>query len=124
MSSFFADTYALIEIIKGKPVYFEYSQGALATTEFNLYECAYAISRDYPDKALDICSQIRNHVHLYHPNDIDYLNASLIRRKMNGNGKTLSLIDALGYTIALSLKIPFLTGDREFSDIENVLFIQ
>lgn len=73
MSSFFADTYALIEIIKGNPAYRDYSQGAITTYEFNLYECAYAISRDYPEKAIDICSQIRNHVHLFHPNDLDYL---------------------------------------------------
>jgi hypothetical protein len=42
---------------------------------------------------------------------------------MNGYGKSLSLIDSLGYTIAMSLKIPFVTGDREFNDVENVTFI-
>jgi hypothetical protein len=78
MGSYFADTYALIEIIKGNPGYYEISRAALATTEFNMNEFAYAVSRDFPEMAADICSKIRNHIHLYHPNDLDYLNSSFL----------------------------------------------
>ena len=51
MATFFADTYAIIEILKGSSSYRPYRNALLVTTEFNLCESAYAIYRDYPDNA-------------------------------------------------------------------------
>ena len=41
----YADTYALIEILRGNPNYKPYK--TLITSEFNLLELAYALTRDY-----------------------------------------------------------------------------
>ncbi|OPX65532.1 MULTISPECIES: PIN domain-containing protein [unclassified Methanoregula] len=124
MSTFFADTYAIIELLKGSPRYRPYKDAVLITTEFNLAEFAYAVARDYPDTAQDICSQVRHGMNLYHPGDRDYLGASYLRRESALAGKKLSLIDCVGYSVAASLSLPFLTGDREFEGMAGVEFVK
>jgi len=69
MATFFADTYAIIELLKGSPAYRGYKSAVLVTTEFNLYEFAYAVTRDYPDTAEEICSQVRHSMRLSHSGD-------------------------------------------------------
>ena len=50
MASFFADSYAIIEILKGNENYRHYQAGQLITTEFNICEVAFAVCRDYPEQ--------------------------------------------------------------------------
>lgn len=38
--------------------------------------------------------------------------------------QNLSYADCIGYTIARKMKIPFLTGDNQFKDMENVKFVK
>jgi len=38
--------------------------------------------------------------------------------------KKLSTIDCVGYAVANRLNVPFLTGDREFADMDNVQFVR
>ncbi len=47
MTRLFADTYALIELLKENPNYEEYSQADLVATEFNIFELTYALFRDF-----------------------------------------------------------------------------
>ncbi len=47
---YFADTYALIEIIKGNPNYERYSKEELSTNLLNLYELYYALLKDYSEE--------------------------------------------------------------------------
>jgi predicted nucleic acid-binding protein len=91
MSTFFADTYAIIELLKGSSHYRRYKNAVLVTTEFNLAEFAWAVTRDYPDTAQEICSQVRHGMRLYHPGDRDYLRASHLRRESARLGKKFSL---------------------------------
>ena len=53
-----------------------------------------------------------------------YVLASEIRIQERKNEKKLSLIDCLGYVIAKSLGMRFLTGDREFEGMANVEFVK
>jgi predicted nucleic acid-binding protein len=61
---------------------------------------------------------------LYHPGDRDYLRASHVRRDSVKQGKKFSLIDCVGYSVAESLALPFLTGDREFESMIGVEFVK
>jgi predicted nucleic acid-binding protein len=124
MATFFADTYAIIELLKGSPAYRGYKSAVLLTTEFNLYEFAYAVTRDYPDTAEEICSHVRRSIHLSHPGDREYIRAAVMRRKYSQEGRKFSLIDCVGYSVAESLTIPFLTGDREFEDLPDVEYVK
>ena len=125
MPELFADTYALVEILKANPAYEICSQEELVTSEFNMFELAYAMHRDFGrTDALRILQFLRSRIEVIHPEDLDYLNASQFSQSCNKKGKKLSLIDSLGYACSKKLNIPFLTGDREFKDIENVEFIK
>ena len=121
MARFFADTYALIELLKGNPNYVIYSQADLVSTEFNIFELAYALFKDFGrNEAVNVIDAIRAKIDIMRTEDSDYLNASEFRLSANKTGKKLSLIDALGYSYSRKLGIKFLTGDKEFSELDNV----
>jgi predicted nucleic acid-binding protein len=125
MARLFADTYALIELLKGNPNYENYSQADLIATEFNILELTYALFRDFGrDEAAKVVKLIRDKIKILPTEDPDYLDASEFRKSANKTGKKLSLIDALGYSCSKKLGIKFLTGDREFIEMENVEYIK
>jgi predicted nucleic acid-binding protein len=61
---------------------------------------------------------------LSHPGDREYLRAALMRRTYSREGRKFSLIDCVGYSVAESLSIPFLTGDREFEELPGVEYVK
>ncbi|AJC71632.1 twitching motility protein PilT [Thermococcus guaymasensis DSM 11113] len=125
MAEYFADTYALVEILKGNPNYGKYSSAELYTTEFNLLELPYALVRDFGvEKAEGILEIVKSSVTVVVPEVHHYVLASEIRIQERKNEKKLSLIDCLGYVIAKSLGMRFLTGDREFEGMANVEFVK
>jgi uncharacterized protein len=125
MARFFGDTYALIELLKGNPNYEGYSRADLVTTEFNILELTYALFRDFGrDEAASVIDVMRVKIEVMLTKDSDYLNASDFRLSANRTGKKLSLVDALGYSYSRKLGIKFLTGDKEFSGMENVEYVK
>ncbi|RLG80580.1 MAG: type II toxin-antitoxin system VapC family toxin [Thermoprotei archaeon] len=125
MARYYADTYALVEILRGNPSYERYASEELVTSEFNLLELAYALTRDYgKEKAVEILRMVRVFVAIIQPTDEDYAEASALRIGLKKQSRNLSLIDALGYVLAKRLKIPFLTGDREFKGLDGVEYVK
>ena len=125
MARYYADTYALVEILKGNPAYEKYAGEELVTSEFNLLELAYALTRDYgKDIAISVLRVVRAHVTIIQPSDEDYAEASMARIEFRKKGKNLSIIDALGYVLAKRLGARFLTGDREFEGLEGVEYVR
>jgi predicted nucleic acid-binding protein len=125
MANFLGDTFALIEILKGNPNYEGYSRVDLITTEFNILELTYALFRDFGrDEAANVVDFIRFKIEVVPAEDSDYLNASEFRLSANRTGKKLSLVDALGYSYSRKLGIKYLTGDKEFSGMENVEYVK
>ncbi len=125
MTRYYADTYALVEILRGNPSYERYAGGELVTSEFNLLELAYALTRDYGrEKAVEILRIVRAFIVIIQPTDEDYAEASALRIESKKQCRNLSLIDALGYVLAKRLKIPFLTGDREFEELDGVEYVK
>ena len=125
MTRLFADTYALVEILKGNPAYEKISDEELVALEFNIFELAYALYRDFGrTHASGMLPILRSKIEIFNPGDLDYLNASEFRMCSNKNCKKLSLIDSLGYACSKRLNIRFLTGDQEFEDVENVEYIK
>lgn len=121
MARMFADTYALIELLKGNHNYVGYSNTDLVATEFNILELAYALFRDFGlEETANVIGTIRARIEVIPTDDSDYLKASEFRLSANKTGKKLSLVDALGYSCSRKLGIKFLTGDKEFSEMENV----
>ena len=74
MAKYFADTYALIEILKGNPNYRSYSAEELYTTEFNLLELSYALVRDFGSKkAEEILEIVKSTVNVVSPSIHHYV---------------------------------------------------
>lgn len=124
MSSFFADSYALIEMLKGNENYRSFQSDRLITTEFNICEVGFAVCREYPANATRVLKSLRKMVVIQETRDEDYCSGAARRKEASGTGKKLSTIDCVGYSVANRLNIPFLTGDREFADMDNVQFVR
>ena len=124
MSSFFADSYALIEMLKGNENYQSFQSEQLITTEFNICEVGFAVCREYPASATRFLMTVRKMVVIQETRDEDYCAGAAQRKLATGEGKKLSTIDCVGYSVANRLNIPFLTGDREFADMDNVQFVR
>ncbi len=117
--TFFFDTYALIEIIRGNQNYAKYIKTKAITTIFNIAELNYNLKKEHPKKIAD------GYTAKFKPCTVKVLwedieNAMDLKNKY----KNLSIPDAIGYTIAKRYNIKFLTGDEDFSQFENVEFIK
>lgn len=118
---YFFDTYAFFELIQQNPFYLPYTHVHFVTTKLNLFELYYGLIRDskeelaqflldkYYSYALDLDKEIL--VYAAHFKSVH------IKRK-------LSMTDCIGYAFAQKLGIPFLTGDKEFKEMKNVVFVQ
>ena len=119
--SYFLDTYALIEIIRGNQNYQRFLEAELFTSIFNLYELYFALLRDYNKQtAQKFFEQFRNKV--LQIKDEHIFEAS--KFKLQNKKKNLSYTDCLGYVMSLAHNIKFLTGDKEFEGVENVEFVR
>lgn len=121
MVKFFIDTYGIIEISKGNPQYSQYINAELVTTLMNLYEVYYHALKDFGEKkALEEFEKFRE---IIIPIEEEYV-IMAAKFRLKNKPKNLSYIDALGYIIAKEINAKFLTGDKEFQDIENVEFVK
>jgi predicted nucleic acid-binding protein len=118
---YFLDSYALLEIVKENQNYKKFQETTNFTSIMNLLEVHYIISRDFgAEKADEIILEFKKIS--VDVNFKDILDASRFRIK--NLKKKLSYIDCLGYSIAINRNLIFLTGDKEFKDMENVEFVK
>ncbi|MEK6873548.1 MAG: PIN domain-containing protein [Nanoarchaeota archaeon] len=118
---YFADTYALIEIIKGNKNYQRFLNKSLFTSIFNLYELYYSLLRDYNE------IQAKQFFFYFKKNLIKYSDNSIFsasKFKLDKHKRGISYTDALGYSIASENNLKFLTGDKEFKGLNNVEFVK
>jgi|SRR3989344_4312514 len=122
LKSFFFDTYAFYELIKGNPDYKKYDKEIIViTTKLNLMELHYGLLRDegkeiadnYYNKFLRFCINISDEI-IKESNEY----------RLKNYKRELSYVDCLGYTLAKRLGAKFLTGDEQFKEFENVEFVK
>ena len=83
MVRYYADTYALVEILKGNPAYERYATEELTTGEFSMLELAYALTRDYgEEKAVGILKIVRSFITIVQPRDEDYEYYQLLGQRL------------------------------------------
>lgn len=119
-SGYFCDTYALIEMFQGNPVYARYLGEPLATSTIHLIEFYYkGLRRREERKKLDdflellLPSTIRE----IGPEDVAPVAA------LKAAEPDLSLADCIGYHLARKHGMRFLTGDRGFRGKPDVEFV-
>ena len=118
-TTYFFDTYAFFEVIKGNPRYERFRQSKIITSIVNLAELGFGIRQNYQE--LDADAHIKKHASLI--TEIT-LEDAIHAPKVKFENRKLSLADALGYTIAKRLQVPFVTGDKGFRHMKNVEFIK
>jgi len=119
-NSYFFDSYAIIELIEGNPAYLKYMQSRMATTTLNLIEVHYHLLRKFGDKFAEAFF-----VSLLNAT-VDYVpvipKANVMRYSMRR--RDVSTPDCVGYLVAQSAGMKFLTGDKEFENMSNVEFVK
>ena len=118
---FFFDTYAIIEILKGSKAYDKYVDCTALITKLNIFEIYTSVLREFGvEKAENVLEK-------WYPSVIDYdeeiiKDAGRLWFKMRK--QKVSMTDCIGYVLAAYWKVPFLTGDKEFEDLEGVEYIK
>ncbi len=126
LRKYFFDTYALIAYITGKPSYspFFNNEYDVVTTDLNVAEAYFVLLQRGQTDIADKLDQLLMEDALI-PSKTALIGAcqtKLNLRKMVK--KDVSFIDALGYHIAKSMRIKFLTGDDAFRKLKNVKFVK
>lgn len=122
LKRYFFDTYAFFEIIKGNKNYIPYkSDVVVVTTKMNLMELHYGLLNEFGS---DVADTFYNYYLPFAVEITDEIIKEASRFRSLMKGKRLSYVDCLGYTISKRRGIKFLTGDKEFKDIENVEYVK
>ena len=121
IKTFFCDTYALIEIIKGNKNYSKYTDFILVTSELNLMELYYSLLRDFGKSIAEKYFAEWEGSAVIIPKNM--IQGAMELKYMHKKEK-LSYIDCMGYVYAVSSEVPFLTGDMKFEDKTGVEFVK
>lgn len=122
LDTFFFDTYAFIEMIVGNPAYQKFSNGVgVITSKLNLMELYYTLLLKYDQKVADKYFAFLMPFAIETDNET-IKEAMIFRHAHKKRG--LSYADCIGYVLARKHGVPFLTGDKEFADLEGVEFVK
>ena len=119
--TFFFDTYAFIEVIKGNENYKRYSNSNPITAIFNIKELYYILLKDFGKDIADL------HVDKYVNFVVEaplWVIKKAMEFKLLHKKENLSYTDCIGYILAIKSGIKFLTGDSKFKDRQNVEFVR
>ena len=120
---FFLDTYAMIEIAKGNKNYKSYLDKIFITTKYNLAELHYYLLTSFNLATADF--YLRKFSVYAIDFGIDIISKAMVFRKnLRSKRMRISYIDCLGYMVAVSNNVKFLTGDSHFQDLANVEFVK
>ena len=122
LASYFFDTYALFEIIRGSPDYEVYTKDvSIVTTRLNLMELYYGLFRDNGKKEAEhYFAKIRP----YAVDASDFVIKAAMEFRFANREKKLSYVDCLGYTFSRQNHLKFLTGDWQFKDLPGVEYVK
>lgn len=122
VNSYFFDTYALFELIKGNSNYNKYKSNLMILTcKLNLMELYYALLRVNGKEDAEFYFEQFNQFCVKYNDDV-IKEASEFR--LSNYRRDLSYIDCIGYIIAKKLGVKFLTGDEQFKYFDNVEFVK
>lgn len=121
MNKLYYDSYAIIEYVNGNLKYDKYFKDYEGiTTLYNVMEVYYAILREENEfKAKEVLEMLKSIVIYPSFEDIEEAMKFRLIHKL----KRFSYADCLGYILAKKRNIKFLTGDKGFMGIPNVIFV-
>lgn len=119
------DIYALVCLIQDRPSYRRFADSIILTTHYNLIELYYSVLQDYDERTAKAVYRRYKNCVVSVSDDIIFKAMALRLKLKRSNPKcNLSYVDCIGYECAKALKIPFVTGDNEFKDMDHVEFVK
>lgn len=120
-SKFVFDTYAIMEILRGNPNYAEYNNDEdIIINNFIYAEMCYSLYREKQPLAKEYITKYSKFISSVKPEWID----EAMQFRLKWKDRNVSITDCVSYIMAKYLGIKFLTGDKEFKDVENVEFVK
>ncbi len=117
---FLYDTYALMELLGKNPDYGKYLDKDIIINDFIFAEFCYNLIKANEKKMHEYLSEIEP--------AIVRASVKIIKLAMEfkhkNKSKKLSMTDCISYIQAKELEIKFLTGDKQFENMENVEFVK
>lgn|GEM_PF-946005 len=125
MTEFYADTHAILSFLAGDEAAGKrFRSSPFRTGLLNVYAAHFAqLSADVSAEEATRNLAPFEPVALAPDTPLLREAARFLQRERRG-GRRLSLVDAVGYTHALRLGLPFLTGDPTFRGLPNVEFLE
>ena len=119
--NYFFDSYAIYELIIGNKDYENYIDANIVITKLNIFEVFYILMRDGNKELAN--NFITSWINFVVDFEEDVIKEAAMLRLINKK-YNLSMTDCIGYIIAKKLSIKFLTGDRQFENMDNVEFVK
>ena len=119
------DTYILVEIVKGNPKFSIYIKNSFIIPDWILGEFYYVLLREYSEEIAEYwLKKIEN-------NSIQVSKEIIIKamkfryhHKKKNKTSNISFFDAVGYIFSKENNCFFVTGDKEFKNLEDVEFVK
>lgn len=118
---YFYDTYAIIEILEENGNYLDFKEEVITTSVLNLFEVYYYLLRIYNERTADFW------INNFNFNFLEIEPKIIVKSskfKFDYKKENLSLVDCVGYILALKNNLKFLTGDEKFENKEKVEFVK
>jgi predicted nucleic acid-binding protein len=109
-----------MEIIDGNESYDRYLEDDIIINNFIFAELCYNLYRDKDKDAEKKIAKYSKHINSVNPEWID----EAMEFRLRWKDRSVSITDCVSYIMAKHLGIMFLTGDKEFEDMENVEFVK
>lgn len=114
------DTYALMEIIEGNDSYSPYVDSNFTINNFIFAELCYNLFKDKDKNAKEHIMKYSKHINSVKPEWIE----EAMEFRLKWKDRKVSMTDCISHIMAKKLGIKFLTGDKEFENMENVEFVK
>src|SRR3989338_4455987 len=114
------DTYPLIEIAKGNQKFTFLLNEDIIITDTTIAEFYYVILQKYNIATADYWYKKLAHYCTAVPRSILI---KAVKFRHSNKKKDLSFFDSVGYLFATEFNYHFVTGDKEFENLDNVLYI-
>ena len=118
--TFLFDTYAIMEIIDENEAYKIYLDSDIIINDFIFAELCYNLTKEKHPKLKEILDKYAQHISHAEPETI----RKAMEYRLSWKDRNVSITDCIGYVMAKDLGIKFLTGDKEFENMENVEFVK
>ncbi len=117
---YFFDSYAIISLIESNDNYLPYLDCEIIINEFVYAEICYYLERvNHSRKEL----LMQGYSEFVYSTDLEVIKKAMVFRN-KWKKRKVSMADCIGYLMAEEFGVKFLTGDKEFKNMENVEFVK